>query len=57
MMTGAEETSEEVIVRDHDSANSCVEEAEATAEGVETALGVEENRRSVSGLPESIGCL
>ena len=56
-MTGADETSEEVIVRDHDSPNSYVEEAEATAEGVETTLGVEENRRSVSGLAESIGCL
>ena len=44
MVTGADETNAEMIVRDHDSANSYGEETETTMERVETTLGVEDNK-------------
>lgn len=44
MMTGADETNEEIIVRDHDSANSGVEEVEASTERLDTSPGVEEDK-------------
>ena len=53
MVTGADETNEEMIVRDHDSANSYGEETETTTERVDTTLGVEDNKlqkRSVNFL-------
>ena len=44
MMTGADETNEGIIVRDHDGANSGVEEVEASTERLDTSPGVEEDK-------------
>ena len=52
-MTGADEMKEEMIVRDHDGANSCGEETESTTEKIETTIGMEESKlqkRSVNSL-------
>lgn len=53
MVTGADETNEEVIVRDHDSANSYGEETGTATEKVETLLGVEDNKLQ----KRSVNCL
>lgn len=49
MMTGTDKTSEEMVVRDGDSADVC-EETEATTERLETTLRAEDKlqKRSVN---------
>lgn len=50
MMTGTDKASEEMVVRDGDSADVCGEETEATTERLETTLRAEDKlqKRSVN---------